>query len=113
VFWLSNNRVVGHVGGDVDPILMDATAVLAMSKWAVAELVHLFHTGSTEEEASAVEKIVARLFPIVWVLEDGVRILDPKLSMPAKTLLVLYHSHGWVAEDALLRSVEHSNPSTF
>jgi hypothetical protein len=79
----------------------------------VAELVRLFHTVSTEEAASAVEKIVERMIPIVWVLEDGVRILDPKLSMPAKTLLVLYHSHGWVAEDALLRSVEHSNPPTF
>jgi hypothetical protein len=43
LYEIRNNRGVGHVGGDVDPNLVDATAVVAMSKWTVAELIRVFH----------------------------------------------------------------------
>jgi hypothetical protein len=78
-----------------------------------AELVRLFHSVSPQEAEKAVEKIVDRTIPIVWVVGDKVRILDAKMSMTAKALLVLYHEQGWVPEDALLGAVEHSNPSVF
>ena len=113
LYEIRNNRGVGHVGGDVDPNLMDATAVLAMSKWVVAEIVRVFHSVSTQEAARAVETIVERTIPVVWAFEGKLRILDPKLTMSAKALLILYHSQDWIAEDILLRSVEYSNPSTF
>jgi hypothetical protein len=113
LYEVRNNRGVGYVGGDVDPNLMDATAVLAMSKWVCAELVRLFHSVSPQEAEKAVEKIVDRTIPIVWVIGEDVRILDSKLSMTSKALLVLYHQQGWVTEDALVRAVEHSNRSVF
>jgi hypothetical protein len=113
LYEIRNNRGVGHVGGDVDPNLMDATAVLAMSKWVMAELVRLFHSVSTTEAETAVEAIVDRTLPLAWVVGDTVRILDPKLTMKAKTLLVLYHRQEWMPEDALIRAVEHTNVSTF
>lgn len=40
LYEIRNNRGVGHVGGDVNPNLMDATAVYAMASWTLAELVH-------------------------------------------------------------------------
>jgi hypothetical protein len=43
LYGVRNDRSVGHVGGDVNPNHMDASLVLAMSKWLVAELVRLFH----------------------------------------------------------------------
>src|SRR5687768_6834774 len=36
LYEIRNNRGVGHVGGDVNPSHMDATAVLYMSKWMMA-----------------------------------------------------------------------------
>ena len=33
---IRNNRGVGHVGGDVDPNLMDATAVYSSASWILA-----------------------------------------------------------------------------
>ena len=44
---IRNNRGVGHVGGDVDPNLMDATAVYSMASWILAELVRVFHNVKT------------------------------------------------------------------
>lgn len=113
LYEIRNNRGVGHVGGDVDPNLMDATAVVSMSRWVVAELVRIFHGLSTDAAAAAVEKIVERTLPIVWVVEDQIRILNPSLPMKAKALLVLYHSKGWVTEAAVCGAAEHSNPSVF
>jgi hypothetical protein len=113
LYEIRNNRGVGHVGGDVDPNAMDASAVLAMSKWICAEIIRIFHSISTEEAEKVVEHIVDRTIPVVWVFEDRVRILDPKLPMATKALVVLYYKQGWLAEDVLVRAVEHSNPSVF
>jgi hypothetical protein len=38
---IRNNRGVGHVGGDVDPNFMDASAVYGMASWILAELVRV------------------------------------------------------------------------
>ena len=41
LYEIRNNRNVGHVGGDVDPNHMDATTVLAIVAWVMAELVRV------------------------------------------------------------------------
>lgn len=43
---IRNNRGVGHVGGDVDPNFLDATAVHTMASWVLSELVRIFHNAS-------------------------------------------------------------------
>jgi hypothetical protein len=45
---IRNNRGVGHVGGDVNPNQMDATAVYSMTSWIMAELVRIFHNVTTQ-----------------------------------------------------------------
>ena len=113
LYEIRNNRGVGHVGGDVDPNLMDATAVVAMSKWIVAELIRVFHTVSTEEAQEIVEAAVERSLPIVWKVGEVLRVL--KAGMPAKdkVLVLLYHSRTWLDEATLRRYVEYSNASMF
>jgi hypothetical protein len=113
LYEIRNNRGVGHVGGDVDPNLMDATAVVAMSKWVVAELIRVFHAVSTEKAQQLVESVVERSLPIIWKVGDVLRVLKPGLSAKHKVLVLLYHSTSWVDEEALRRWVEYSNPSMF
>lgn len=38
LYEIRNNRGVGHIGGDVDPNMLDATSVLNMASWVFAEL---------------------------------------------------------------------------
>ena len=67
LYEIRNNRGVGHAGGDVDPNHMDATAVIYMSKWVVAELVRLLH-GLTTDEATdiAMDALVEREVALVF-----------------------------------------------
>ncbi|HXT65977.1 MAG TPA: hypothetical protein VN657_04230 [Nitrospiraceae bacterium] len=113
LYEVRNNRGVGHVGGDVDPNHMDATCVLEMSKWVMSELVRIFHKVSTESATAAVDALVERTLPIVWKVGTNLRVLDTKMLMGNKVLVLLYHSRGTVKEAELLQWVEHSNASVF
>jgi len=113
LYEVRNNRGVGHVGGDVDPNCMDASVVLSMSKWLLAELVRVFHGVATTVAEAAVEKIVDRILPLVWQVDASLRVLSTSLSMRDQALVLLYHSHGWVEEKDLVGWVEHSNPAVF
>src|ERR1017187_3262099 len=74
LYEVRNNRGVGHAGGDVDPNLMDATAVISMASWILAELVRVFHNTSTAEAQDAVERLVERRMPAVWSNGDVRRV---------------------------------------
>lgn len=113
LYEIRNNRGVGHVGGDVNPNHMDATCVVEMSKWLLSELVRVFHEVSTEEATAAVDVLVDRTLPVVWRVGENLRVLNPRMSMKDKTLLLLYHRRGPVREDELCAWVEHSNGSVY
>jgi hypothetical protein len=113
LYEVRNNRGVGHVGGDVDPNHMDAACVLEMSKWIMSELVRAFHGTTTEEAARTVDSLVERTLPTVWNVGESLRVLDHRMSMRDKMLLLAYHSRGPVRESDIFRWVEHSNASVF
>lgn len=89
LYEIRNNRGVGHAGGDVDPNQMDATAVLYMAKWLVAELVRLVHGLSTDEANDVVEALVEREIALVWKWNDKRRVLRPDLSYKDQVLVLL------------------------
>jgi hypothetical protein len=113
LYEVRNNRGVGHVGGDVDPNLMDATAVYAMASWTLAELVRVFHQVKTTEAQEIVDGLVERKTPLIWSPGTAKRVLDTKLSAAAQTLLLLHQALGWVSESDLVKSVEYSNASVY
>jgi hypothetical protein len=106
---IRNNRGVGHVGGDVNPNLMDATAVYTMTSWIMAELIRIFHAVSISEAQEAVDALAERKMPLVWSPGGNLkRVLDTKLDTSQQTLLILHQSLAWVDEDELFNSVEYS-----
>lgn len=113
LYEIRNNRGVGHVGGDVDPNHMDARLVLESSKWIMAELVRVFHSVSIDEATRAVEGLVERTLPAVWITSGSTKRVLVRGSMKEQTLMLLYESSGPVSEKELCAWVEHSNPSTY
>lgn len=89
LYEIRNNRGVGHAGGDVDPNHMDATAVVYMSKWVVAELVRLLHGLTTDEASDLVDALVEREVALVWRSGDKRRVLATGLTLRKGTLLLL------------------------
>jgi len=108
-----NNRGVGHAGGDVDPNFMDATVVLAMSSWVLAELTRIFHGVSTQEAQETVDALVERKIGLVWEVENIKRVLDPRMNKDDQTLVLLYSKPAWVVEKDLFEWVEYSTVTNF
>src|SRR5947209_333947 len=104
---IRNNRGVGHAGADVDPNHMDASAVLYIAKWLVAELVRLLHTLTTEEATAIVDGLIEREVAWVWSYGDKKRVLKPGMTWRKQTLVLLLTEPGEVSESDLLRWLEH------
>jgi hypothetical protein len=113
LYEIRNNRGVGHSGGDVDPNFMDATAVLYMAKWLVAEIIRLLHTVSTDEATELVDALVEREVALIWSSGNTKRVLRPELTWKQKMLVLLVSAAGDVKETDLLRWIEHTNPARF
>jgi hypothetical protein len=110
---IRNNRGVGHVGGDVDPNFLDATAVYAMASWILAELIRVFHGITTKEAQETVDALIERKLTLIWEVEETKRVLDTTMTNRDQTLLLLYQRPAWVAEKKLLQWIEYSNASVF
>jgi hypothetical protein len=113
LYEVRNNRGVGHVGGDVNPNQMDATVVFYISKWLMAEMVRIFHDVDTETATSMVELLMEREIPTIWCVGGKKRVLDTKLNMKEKTLLILYSENCPVDEEDLVSWTEHTNKAVF
>ncbi|MCB9811568.1 hypothetical protein H6783_01515 [Candidatus Nomurabacteria bacterium] len=113
LYEIRNNRGVGHVGGDVNPNYMDATTVLAMASWILAELCRIFHNVSIDEAQETVDALVEKRYPLVWGVGNVKRVLDSSMSKTDQTLLLLHSTTGWVDESKLCEWVEHSNSSVY
>jgi hypothetical protein len=113
LYEIRNNRGVGHAGGDINPNRMDATCVVYMSKWIIAELIRVFHNVDTKTAETSIDIIIDRTLPVVWKVGDKSRILDTKATMKEKTLLLLYQNSTSLKVTDLFEFVEHSNASNY
>jgi hypothetical protein len=113
LYEIRNNRGVGHVGGDVNPNFMDATAVYSMASWVLAELVRIFHGVDVKEAQASVDALVERKHPLIWEIEGAKRVLDTAMPVADQCLVLLYQNPAWVLENDLISWVEYSNPSVF
>jgi hypothetical protein len=113
LYELRNNRNVGHVGADVDPNHMDATVVLSMSKWVMAELVRVFHETTTEDATDVVDAISDRTLPLLWKVGDRTRVLGAHLGAKEKMLALLFGSPSAMSVRIIAESIEYKNLTQF
>jgi len=68
---------------------MDASAVLSMASWVLAELIRVYHNLPPPEAQRAVDSLVERRLPAVW--NDGTirRVLKPDLPLKDQILLLV------------------------
>lgn len=100
VYGVRNRRDVGHIGGDVSPNLADATLVVVLCDWALAELVRLTYSGDLESAQHVVDDLVERQAPVVEPINGFMKLLRPELSVPDRILVLLYHVGSGGASEA-------------
>jgi hypothetical protein len=113
LYEIRNNRGVGHIGGDVDPNFLDATAVYGMSSWVLAELIRIFHAVPPKEAQETVDVLIERKHSLIWEFEDTRRVLAPRMNKRDQALLLLHAKPSWVPEKDLFAWVEYSNATVF
>lgn len=110
---LRNRRGVGHVGGEVSANHMDATLVLHISQWVMAELVRLFHDLDVTDATAVVDGLVDRSVPVLWQVGDVTRVLQPGLSLEDQTLLLLYAEYQGQIDKQLAKDLEQDRPGNY
>ncbi len=113
LYEIRNNRGVGHTGGDVDPNLMDASAVLAITSWVMAELVRVYHNLPTAEAQRAVDSLVERRLPVVWTDGNIRRVLNPSLPLKDQIMLLIASCSASVHGDELFKWTDYQNRAHF
>jgi hypothetical protein len=113
LYEVRNNRGVGHVGGDVNPNHMDATFVVAICNWIMAELVRVFHNLDTAQAQALVDSLAERTIPVVWEGENVKRVLDTSLSLRQQILVLAGISATPVAVGDLVHWTEYRNKAYF
>jgi hypothetical protein len=92
---------------------MDATVVLSMAKWIMAELVRVFHDTTTAEATAVVESLTERSIPILWTVGDRTRVLSPSLGTREKMLVLLFGSISPLQVRKVIEWLEYGNASRF
>lgn len=113
LYEIRNNRGVGHVGGDVDPNHMDATAVFSMASWIMAELVRVFHSLPIVQAQQVVDSLVERRSPLVWIGDSIKRVLNPKVPLKDVIVILLATSPTNVAVSELFTWSDCKDKSYF
>ncbi len=113
LYEIRNQRGVGHVGGDVDPNLMDSIAVVSMVNWIMAELIRVYHQLSTDEAQRVIDILVERRVPLVWQIGQMKRVLDPSLSLRDQALLLIYASSTPTTMNDLVTWIGVKEPGYF
>lgn len=89
IYGLRSKRGVGHTG-EIDANLMDATVVMAVCDWVMAELIRLYHDCSADEAQNIVDRLVKRSIPVIYD-RDGIKTLLKQMPYDEATLLFLHH----------------------
>ncbi|HZV47710.1 MAG TPA: hypothetical protein VFG06_10255 [Thermodesulfovibrionales bacterium] len=113
IYDIRNNRDAAHLADGIDPNQQDATLIICVMDWVMAELLRLFHNVSADEAHQIVKTLIARKIPVVQKFGEFPKVLKPKLILYEEILILLYDCRergatiedlrSWIPREALLR----------
>ena len=114
IYNIRNRRGVGHLGGDVNPNIADATLIAACADWVMAEIYRMFYTSTLEKAQTVVTQLVKRKISLVHDVGQAKRVLAAFLNFKDQTLLFLTSLYPESTLDKnLLYQLEYSNLSAY
>lgn len=89
VYDIRNKRDAAHLADNIDPNMQDATLVVGVIDWVLAELLRLVHKVPANEAQVTIERIVSRKAPVVQDFDGHLKVLK---TLPASDhcLVLLY-----------------------
>jgi hypothetical protein len=90
VYDIRNKRDAAHLADGIDPNIQDATLVIAVTDWVLAEFLRLYHSVSANVAAELVGEIVTRQAPLIQDFNGFLKVLKPGLKASDHFLVLLY-----------------------
>jgi hypothetical protein len=90
VYDIRNKRDTAHLGDGIDPNLQDATLVIGILDWVLAEFIRLYHNVPANAASKIVDGIVKRVAPVVQDFNGFLKVLNPKLQVSDHCSVLLY-----------------------
>ena len=94
VYDIRNSRDAAHLADGIDPNLQDATLVISVLDWVLAEFVRIYHGVPASDAQHIVEGLVARKVPAIQDFDGFLKVLKPELKASEYVLLILYERGG-------------------
>jgi hypothetical protein len=90
VYDIRNKRDTAHLSDGIDPNLQDATLVVTVIDWVLAEFIRLYHDVPANAASKIVDGIVKRVAPVVQDFDGFLKILNPRLGVSDHSTVLLY-----------------------
>lgn len=90
VYDIRNKRDAAHLADGIDPNLQDATLVVGVLDWVLAEFIRLYHNVAADQASRIVNGIVKRAAPVVQDFSGFLKILNPKFGVSEHCAVLLY-----------------------
>jgi hypothetical protein len=90
VYDVRSNRDAAHLADGIDPNLQDATLVVGVLDWVLAEFVRLHHNVTADEAQRMVDDLVTRQAPVVQDFNGFLKVLRADLTASPRCLVLLY-----------------------
>lgn len=90
VYDIRNKRDAAHLADGIDPNLQDATLVVTVIDWVLAEFIRLYHNVPANTASKMVDGIVKRVAPVVQDFNGFLKVLNPKLGVSDHSAVLLY-----------------------
>jgi len=90
VYDIRNSRDNAHLADGIDPNLQDASLVIYVLDWIMAEFVRLYHDVPANDAKKIVDSLVMRRVPVVQDFGGFKKILNAKLKATPFILVLLY-----------------------
>ena len=90
VYDIRNKRNAAHLADGIDPNIQDATLVIGVLDWVLAELIRIYHLVDAGEASRIVDDLIEKKSPIIQDFDGFLKILDPKLKASDCCLVLLY-----------------------
>lgn len=90
VYDIRNKRDTAHLSDGIDPNLQDATLVVTVVDWILAEFIRLYHNVPANMASKMVDSIVTRVAPVVQDFNGFLKVLNPKLGVSDHCAVLLY-----------------------
>lgn len=91
VYDVRNKRDAAHLADGIDPNTQDASLVVTVIDWVLAEFVRLYHKVTADRAQAIVQDLVTRIAPVIQDFDGYLKVLRPGLSASDHCLVLLYH----------------------